>query len=65
MCIRDRAETEHGLLVSQHERVMRTTMGQDGGFVTYESDRTLYGFLTPEDFFAGRPEYRMMTSLSI
>lgn len=59
------AETEHGLLVSQHERVMRTTMGQDGGFVTYESDRTLYGFLTPEDFFAGRPEYRMMTSLSI
>ena len=45
--------------------IWKGTDETDGGFVTYESDRTLYGFLTPEDFFAGRPEYRMMTSLSI
>ena len=59
------AETNRGLLVSQHERVMRTAMGQDGGFSTYESARTLYGFIDADDFFAGRPEYRMIDSIEI
>ena len=59
------AETDRGLLVSQHERVMRTAMGQDGGFSTYESARTLYGFIDADDFFAGRPEYRMIDSIEI
>lgn len=59
------AETDRGLLVSQHEKVMRTAMGQDGGFSTYESDRTLYGFIDADDFFAGRPEYRMIDSICI
>ena len=59
------AETDRGLLVSQHEPVMRTTMGQDGCFATFESSRTLYGFIDAEDFFAGRPEYRMISSISI
>ena len=59
------AETDRGLLVSQHERVMRTALGQDGGFSTYESDRTLYGFIDGADFFAGRPQYRMIASIAI